>query len=178
MTRVTAEAERAQVELGRLSFELRQARVRLTEAVVRASEAGLSQRAIAAALGTNQVAVHRILTRRRAESALPPPVEYDRPEARYRYELHRAIARHILAGEAPLARAEAELARMRSKVHGARALGWLDEWAVILRLPAERMVEAFLVGGEAGEDLRQVSPLLGIVTEDERLEALNRAYRR
>jgi hypothetical protein len=178
MSAGTAEAERAQIELGRLNFELRQARLRLTDAVVRASEAGLSQRQIAAALGTNQVAVHRILTRSRDDSALPPPVQYDRPEARYHYELHRAIARHIVKGEVSLARAETELGRMRSKVHGSQALRWLDEWAVILRLPPERMVEAFLIGGEAGDDLRQVSPLLGIVTEDERVEALNRAYRR
>lgn len=67
---------------------------------------------------------------------------------------------------------------MWSRVHGTGALRWLDEWAAILRLPAERMVEAFLVGGDAGDDLRQVSPLLGIVSEDERAEALNRAYRR
>jgi hypothetical protein len=174
----TAETERAEIELGRLNFELHQARLRLTEAVLRASDAGLSQRQIAAALGTNQVAVHRILTRRRDDSALPPPVDYDRPDARYHYELHRAIARHVLAGELSLARAEAELAGMRSRVHGSRALRWLDEWGEILRLPPADMVEAFLVGGEAGDDLRQVSPLLGIVTEDERVEALNRAYRR
>jgi hypothetical protein len=40
------------------------------------------------------------------------------------------------------------------------------------------MVEAFLIGGDEGEDLRQVSPLLGIVSEDERNAALNRAYSR
>ena len=67
MTRMAEEAERAQLELGRLSLELSQARLRLTEAVVRASEAGLIQRAIAAALGTNQVAVHRMLTCHRVE---------------------------------------------------------------------------------------------------------------
>lgn len=87
MTAAVDEAERAQLELGRLSFELSQARLRLTDAVVRASEAGLSQRTIAAALGTNQVAVHRMLARRRDDSPLPPRVEYDRPEARYHYEL-------------------------------------------------------------------------------------------
>lgn len=175
---MTAEAERAQIELGRLNFELHQARLRLTEAVVRASETGLSQREIAAALGTNQVAVHRILTRRRDETALPPPVRYDRPEARYHYELHRAIARHVVRGEVSLARAAAELSRMRSKMQGAGADRWLADWAAILKLPPERMVEAFLVGGEAGDDLRQVSPLLGIVSEDERVEALNLAYGR
>ncbi|MEO6503689.1 MAG: hypothetical protein ABIQ09_17475 [Jatrophihabitantaceae bacterium] len=178
MTSLAANTERAQLELAQASFALSQARLRLTEAVVRASESGLSQRAIAAALGTNQVAVHRILASRRDEPALPPRVRYDRPDARFHYELHREIARHILRGEASLPRAEAELARMRSKLHGRGMMRWLDEWAVILNLPADRMVEAFLVGGEAGDDLRQVSPLLGIVTEDERNAALNRAYRR
>ncbi|HEV2887082.1 MAG TPA: hypothetical protein VGX49_09255 [Jatrophihabitans sp.] len=178
MTSTADEAERAQLELGRLSFELSQARLRLTDAVVRASEAGLSQRAIAAALGTNQVAVHRILTRRLGESALPERVHYDRPDARFHYELHREIARHVLDGEVSITRAEAELERMRSKLHGAGADRWLEKWTGILRLPPQRMVEAFLVGGEAGEDLRQVSPLLGIVTEDERNMALNRAYHR
>jgi hypothetical protein len=118
------------------------------------------------------------LTRSRDDSALPPPAQYDRAEARYHYELHRAIARHILRGEVSLARAETELARMRGKVRGSGADRWLADWAAILTLPPERMVEAFLVDGEVGEDLRQVSPLLGIVTEDERVEALNRAYRR
>ncbi len=178
MTQVAAETERAQLELATASYELSQARLRLTEAVVRASEAGLSQRAIAAALGTHQVAVHRILANRRDEPTMPPRVRYDRPDARFHYELHREIARHILDGQVSLARAETELERMRGKLHGREAARWLDEWAVILTLPPDRMVEAFLVGGEAGDDLRQVSPLLGIVTEDERNAALNRAYRR
>jgi predicted transcriptional regulator len=179
MTRMAEEAERAQLELGRLSYELSQARLRLTEAVVRASEAGLSQRAIAAALGTNQVAVHRMLNRHRDEDArLPARVHYDRADARFHYELHREIARHVLDGDVRLERAEAELERMRSAVQGASADRWLQRWAAILRLPPERMVAAFLVGGEAGEDLRQVSPLLGIVSEDERTAALNRAYSR
>ncbi|MDQ1744574.1 MAG: hypothetical protein QOE23_2913 [Pseudonocardiales bacterium] len=88
------QVERVQLELGQLSFELSQARLRLADAVVRASEAGLSQRAIAAALGTNQVAVHRILAHRREDLALPGRAQYDRPDARFRYELHREIARH------------------------------------------------------------------------------------
>jgi hypothetical protein len=178
MTPTAMETERAQLELAKASFELSQARLRVTDAVVRAAEAGLSQRAIAAGLGTHQVAVHRILTRRRNDSALPARVHYDRADARFHYELHREIARHVVDGELSVARAEAELARMRGKLRSPRAVRWLDEWAGILRLPAERMVEAFLIGGEAGEDLRQVSPLLGIVTEDERTAALNRAYRR
>jgi len=175
---VTEELERAQLELGRLSFELSQARLRLADAVVRASKAGLSQRAIAAALGTHQVAVHRMLARREADSELPAPVHYDRADARFRYELHREIARHVLAGEVSVERAEAELHRIRGQVHGPSADRWLAQWATVLRLPPERMVDAFLVGGEEGEDLRQVSPLLGIVSEDERTAALNRAYRR
>jgi predicted trehalose synthase len=178
MTITAEELEGVQLELAALNFELSQARLRLTEAVIRASELGLSQRAIAAALGTNQVAVHRMLARRRDDSRLPARVSYDRAEACFHYELHREIARHILNGEMPMARAEAELDRMRSRLHGRTADRWLDEWAGILGLPPERMVEAFLVGGEAGEDLRQVSPLLGIVTEDERNAALNKAYQR
>jgi hypothetical protein len=178
VTATSERFERTQLELGQLNFELSQARLRLADAVVRASEAGLSQRAIAAALGTNQVAVHRILARRRDDSALPARVHYDRPDARFRYELHREIARHVMDGDASMARAEAELDRMRAKLHGPGANRWLADWAAILRLPPERMVEAFLIGGEAGEDLRQVSPLLGIVTEDERSAALNRAYSR
>ncbi|MDQ1744573.1 MAG: hypothetical protein QOE23_2912 [Pseudonocardiales bacterium] len=67
---------------------------------------------------------------------------------------------------------------MRAKLHGPGADRWLTDWATILRLPPERMVEAFLIGGDEGEDLRQVSPLLGIVSEDERNAALNRAYSR
>jgi hypothetical protein len=178
MTVSADDVEQLQLELGRVGFELAQARLRLAEAVARASEAGLSQRAIAQALGTNQVAIHRILSRPSHEVALPRRVHYDRPDARYHYELHREIARHVIAGTVSLPRACAELAAMRGRVHGPRAQRWLDEWAEILDLSAERMVTAFLVGGEAGDDLRQVSPLLGIVTEEERNVALNRAYRR
>jgi predicted trehalose synthase len=178
MTVSAEDLERTQLDLGRRSYELSQARLRLADAVVRAAEAGLSQRAIAAALGTNQVAVHRILARRRDESALPARVHYDRADARFRHELHREIARHVLNGEVSISRATAELDRMRSTLHGAGADRWLAEWAAILQLPPERMVEAILIGGDAGEDLRQVSPLLGIVSEDERTAALNRAYSR
>jgi hypothetical protein len=179
MTATSEEAERAQLELGQLSFELSQARLRLNDAVIRASNAGLTQRAIAAAVGTNQVAVHRILLRNRDDDArLPARVRYDRADARFHYELHREIARHILDGDVRLERAETELARLRSAVHGPSAEHWLQSWAAILRLPPQRMVEAFLAGGEAGADLRQVSPLLGIVSEDERTAALNRAYGR
>lgn len=172
------DVEGIQLELARSAFELSKARVRLTDAVVRASQAGLSQRAIAAALGTNQVAVHRLLARQEAGPALPEPVHYNRRDARFRYELHREIARHVLAGDLSRERAEAELERIRGKVHGRSAERWMARWQTILRLPPQQMVQAFLVSGDEGDDLRQVSPLLGIATEDERTAALDRAYRR
>lgn len=180
MTVWTEERDGLDVELSRASFELAQARVRLEDAVVRAGDAGASQRAIAEAMGAHQVAVHRILARRRSQPALPgeDAVGYERPEARFHYELHREIARQVLTGDWSVEQARARLDRMRTTLPGAGARRWLDEWESLLSMPTDDLVTEMLRADEHGDDLRQVSPLSGVVSPEQRAAALNRAYRR
>jgi hypothetical protein len=67
---------------------------------------------------------------------------------------------------------------MRGEVSGTRPQRVLDHWSRLIELPSEELVAAMLVGGERGDELRQLSPLLGVATPTERAAALERAYAR
>jgi hypothetical protein len=99
-----------------------------------------------------------------------------RPENRVQLELHRALLGKLL-GDLGLAReiAYVNLDRMRSSVRGAQAQGWLDEWAELIDDPGPRLIDVFLGEDEHSTDMRQVSPFAGVLTQQERLAAIERA---
>lgn len=100
----------------------------------------------------------------------------DRVENRVQLELHRTLLGKLLIGFGPAREvARRNLSRMRTSVRGAQAQRWLDEWAELIEHPDSRLVDVFLGDDEHSIDLRQVSPFAGVLTQDERLAAIERA---
>jgi plasmid stability protein len=99
-----------------------------------------------------------------------------RPENRVQLELHRALLGKLLGDLGPVRElARANLDRMRASVRGAQAQAWLDEWAELVDDPGPRLIDVFLGEDEHSIDMRQVSPFAGVLTQDERLAAIERA---
>lgn len=73
--------------------------------------------------------------------------------------------------ETVLAKARANLARMRPHCHGSL----IDGWERALSLPADRL-EALLMSPE-GAELRRNSPFAGLLTEAQRLDILQAVRR-
>jgi hypothetical protein len=91
-------------------------------------------------------------------------------------ELHRTLLSKLLGDLGPARDvARANLDRMRSSVRGAQAQAWLDEWSQLIDNPGPRLIDVFLGEDEHSTDLRQVSPFAGVLTQDERLAAIERA---
>jgi hypothetical protein len=103
-------------------------------------------------------------------------VAEDRPDNRVQLELHKAVLGKLL-GDPGSAReiAHRNLQRMRTTVRGEQARGWLDEWEQLITDPGPRLVEVFLGEDEHSIDLRQVSPFAGVLSQRERLAAIQRA---
>ena len=102
----------------------------------------------------------------------------DRPEVRVQLELHRTLLVKLLGDLGPAREvAERNIERMRTSVRGSQAHGWLDEWQRLLAEPGPELIDAFLGEDEHSADLRQVSPFAGLLTQKERLAAIERARR-
>ncbi|WP_229382357.1 hypothetical protein [Microbacterium schleiferi] len=52
---------------------------------------------------------------------------------------------------------------------------WLDEWERMLAAPTGELIEFMLATGERADDLRQMTPFAGVLSEDERREIVRRA---
>lgn len=99
-----------------------------------------------------------------------------RPEERVQLELHRTLLAKLLGdlGEARSV-AHRNIDRMRTAVRGEQAQAWLDEWAELVDHPGPALIDAFVDTDEHSIDLRQVSPFAGLLTQQERLAAIERA---
>jgi hypothetical protein len=60
---------------------------------------------------------------------------------------------------------------IRKNVRG-QALGWMDEWEVLLEGPLDELVEALTAHTEHAADLRGVAPFAGVLSEAERRDIL------
>ena len=102
----------------------------------------------------------------------------ERREDRVALELHRAIALKLIAEpESVLSRVEVEATRIRPNLRG-RAVDALDEWLTHARSTRLDLLITLMLGTDhKSVNLRQVSPFGGILTEDERIEAIGRANR-
>jgi hypothetical protein len=125
---------------------------------------------------TTALAARRLLRRALpSHEAVMDEVEADRRDRdrSLRREITRSVQLHRAALElldrSPdfRPRAEERLEQLRGKVRG-DAHQWLDEWAELLRSPLSTQIEALLVETEHAHDLRSVSPLAGLIPDDER----------
>ncbi len=104
------------------------------------------------------------------------PAPFERREERVSFELHRAIAKKLLdAPDAVKATVPAGVALIRPNARGPLAEAWLDEWLALSAGPIGALVEVLIGTDEHSVEMRQNSPFLGVLSQDERLEAIARA---
>ena len=112
------------------------------------------------------------------QAALSLPVRLDRREDRVALELHREVLRVMLTDLPGVReRALANLAPMRASMRSSMAQGWMTQWEQLLTGPLEDLVKVMVDPSERGVDLRQVGPFLGVLSQQERLNAISRASR-
>lgn len=100
----------------------------------------------------------------------------ERREERVALELHKKVAEHLLRdADATLANVSRVAAEGRSRVDPYTA-GLLDEW---IRLAEARdlpgLLHAMTATDQRSIDMRQVGPFNGVLSDDERLDAIRRA---
>jgi hypothetical protein len=99
-----------------------------------------------------------------------------RTENRVQLELHKALLAKLVGDLGPVRGiARRNIERMRKTVRGPQAHGWLDEWEQLIHDAGPRLVDALVGEDEHSVDLRQVSPFAGVLSDPERLAAIERA---
>jgi hypothetical protein len=100
----------------------------------------------------------------------------ERREDRFGYELHLTVAALLPErGEEIRRIGLRNLARQRQRPGSSLRESWMDEWERLLHGPDEELAAGMLQLGERGNDLRQMTPLAGVLTQAERIAALKRA---
>lgn len=101
---------------------------------------------------------------------------FERREERVTFELHRAVAKKLIDDPAGVLRVIPEnLSRLRQHVHGTLVHGWIDRWETLSHGSVGGLIDAMLATDELGIEMRQSSPFMGVLTQQERLEAIRRA---
>lgn len=166
----------------------------LTEARGRA---GLSLRALAAASGTSAPTLHAYehgakepslpVARRIARAAgfdLDVRLEVaganrsQSSDELFKLELDRLIAEHLIAAPAEvLDVARRNLARARLE-RPVQEQAWISEWESIIVQPLIDIVTLLLAGDPESLHLKQTAPFAGVLSETDRLQAMQRARNR
>ena len=99
-----------------------------------------------------------------------------RREDRVSLELHREVAKKVVANpELALARITDEARRVRPHLRGS-ALQQLDEWVRLCNVRRLDLLITLMLGTDPNSiNMRQISPLGAILSETERREAIGRA---
>jgi len=141
------------------------------EAIFGLHASGMSIRAIAEQLGVSSAVVQKAISQARASR---PKIE--RRENRVTYELHRAIAQRL--DENPdevISKGLDNVAQMRPRQRSSISKDWVSKWDQLLRGDVENLKAAMLEMNSDAEDLRQMSPFLGVLGKEERLIAIKKA---
>ncbi|HEY0260274.1 MAG TPA: helix-turn-helix transcriptional regulator [Lacisediminihabitans sp.] len=113
---------------------------------------------------------------RPATSDVYEPAPFEHREERVSFELHRAIAKKLIDAPSTVRAAIPEgIARIRSNVHGPLAKKWLDEWLRLSTGSVGELIDVLLGTDEHSIEMRQNSPFLTVLSQDDRLEAITRA---
>jgi excisionase family DNA binding protein len=117
-----------------------------------------------------RVGTHRRLRRADIEAVLRPELTRDQLKALW---LHRAVAGHLVANPVVvLARAHANMARLRVVHPSGMTAYWLDQWGVVLAAGAEAVLDTLTSRSAQAIELRQNSPFAGVLPDDERQAVL------
>jgi transposase len=141
------------------------------EAIFGLHAAGLSVRSIASKIGCSPSVVQNAV--RQARSSRP---QIERRENRVTYELHRALAEKLERDPVPVVQCGLRnVDRMLLKQRDPLSRKWVERWGELLNGPVVDLKRSMLEMSHAAEDLRQMSPFIGALTEDERLLAIKKA---
>ena len=91
-------------------------------------------------------------------------------------ELHRALANKLRADpKAVLDVVPDNLARLRARLRSPIGQKWVDRWAELVDSPVDLLILGMLADTPEGRELRQNSPFAGVLTQGERVAAIERA---
>lgn len=98
-------------------------------------------------------------------------------EERVARELHRAAAKKLLDDpEAVLRVVPSNVDRLRRQVRGSSAESWLDEWSELGQTGSlGGLIDVMLGTDQRSINMRQTSPFLGVLTQSERISAIELA---
>lgn len=96
-----------------------------------------------------------------------------RREVELSYELHRAVLPY-LRRDWPAAeeKIRTNINRFNRRPRAKLAQGWVREWECAVDQGPEAVAAVALTAGERGNDLRQVSPLVGVLPQSVRAQVL------
>jgi transcriptional regulator with XRE-family HTH domain len=110
----------------------------------------------------------------RLRLGVEPLVVPERRAERRSLALHSRVFDHLLDDpERVRSMATRNLTTMRAANPDAER--WLDEWELLLAGPTHELAAALISAGEHAQALRQSSPFAGVLSPQERLEALRPA---
>jgi excisionase family DNA binding protein len=117
-----------------------------------------------------KVGSHRRVRRADIDALLRPAPTRDQLKALW---LHRAVAGRLVTDpDAVLAKAMANLGRLRQVHPDGMTAVWLDRWRVILDGQIEGVIEALTSVEPYAIELRQNSPFAGVLPEEDRRAVL------
>ncbi len=91
--------------------------------------------------------------------------------------LNRAVAQKLRTNpQAVVGQARVNLGRLQARHTRGQALRWLEEWRRLLDGPVDEVVAALESRSELAQELRQNSPFAGVLSPEERREALYAFY--
>lgn len=94
-------------------------------------------------------------------------------EAELSWHLHRAAVPYVLNNWAEAERIiRANLGFLKNRPRAQLAQEWVREWEAAADRGPEAVAEVAMMDGERGDDLRQVSPLAGVLPQDIRMQVL------
>lgn len=97
-------------------------------------------------------------------------------ENRVTWELHYAIVQKLDEDSGAIIKNALQQAGiMKARQRDTISIGWMDQWEALLRGDLETLKAAMLDIGHEAEDLRQMSPFIGALTEEERQIAILKA---
>ncbi|MHA3684237.1 hypothetical protein ACXR2W_08275 [Leucobacter sp. HY1908] len=94
-------------------------------------------------------------------------------EAELSWQLHLAVL-PFLKGDWPTTERliRSNLALLKRRPRARLAQSWVQEWESAIDVGPDAVAAVAMTAGERGEDLRQVSPLAGVLPQEVRLRAL------
>ncbi|MCL2848717.1 MAG: hypothetical protein FWE61_01570 [Micrococcales bacterium] len=100
----------------------------------------------------------------------------------FKYELHRVVVEHIRRNPdrvREIGLRNVDRMREQYRLQGWGSPGtWLEEWETLLRGPVEDLVGMCLLEGEHGNDMRQMGPFSGVISQAERMSVVTSLLRR